>query len=68
MAKQKTPTVPPVSPGVERLSVLNLKGSPAYRDWLASLSEASLIPVTNIVRDALERWAEGRGYPKPPKV
>jgi len=61
---------PPEKPSSEvvRLSVLNLKGSPEYRDWLSSLSEQSLIPTATIVRDALAKWAKDRGYAAPPKV
>ena len=66
MAKKKT--VPKPAPSVERLSVLNLKGSPEYRDWLGTISKQSLIPVTTIVRDAVAKWAKERNYPSPPEV
>jgi hypothetical protein len=66
MAKKKAPAKP--TSGVERLSVLNLKGSPEYHDWLGLISKKSLIPITTIVRDALSKWAKERGYPAPPEV
>jgi hypothetical protein len=65
MAKRKAKKT---EEGVERFSVLNLKGSAEYRDWLGTLSEESLIPIAVIVRDALAKWAKERGYPSPPKV
>lgn len=70
MAKKK-PAVKATEPAqgrVERLSVINLKGSPEYRDWLNGLSEKSLISTSVIVRDALAMWAEKRGYEAPPKL
>jgi hypothetical protein len=66
MAKKKA-TVKP-KPGVERLSVLNLKGSPEYREWLSGVSKKSLVPVATIVRDAVSKWAVERGYGPPPEV
>jgi hypothetical protein len=66
MAKKKTPARG--TPKLERLSVLNLKGSPEYRDWLAGISKESLIPTATIVRDALAKWAQARGYKSPPEV
>jgi hypothetical protein len=66
MARKKAPANE--TPKVVRLSVLNLKGSPEYRDWLAGISKESLIPAATIVRDALAKWAKARGYPAPPEV
>jgi hypothetical protein len=53
-------------PDDRRVAAVVLKDSPEYRDWLAGLAEATLIPVATIVRDALARWAEERGLPPPP--
>jgi hypothetical protein len=50
----------------ERISVMVLKDTAAYRDWLSGLGDATLIPVATIVRDALARWAADRGLPPPP--
>jgi hypothetical protein len=49
-----------------RVSAVVLKDTPQYRDWLTGLSEATLIPVATIVRDALSKWAGDRGLPAPP--
>jgi hypothetical protein len=64
MAKKKAPP----KAAVERVSVLNLKGSPEYREWLSTISKKSLIPVAAIIRDSVANWAEARGYPKPPEL
>jgi hypothetical protein len=68
MAKSKPKPAPPPAAAVERVPVLNLKGSPAYRDWLAAMSKQTMIPVASIVRDALGKWAESRGFPEPPEL
>jgi hypothetical protein len=49
-----------------RVAVIVLKDTPAYRDWVVSLTEATLIPTATIVRDALSKWAADRGLPAPP--
>lgn len=49
-----------------RVAAVVLKDTPEYRDWLTGLSEATLIPVATIVRDALARWAADRGLAGPP--
>jgi hypothetical protein len=49
MAKKKVTSK--TAPNVERISVLNLKGSPEYREWLSTISRKSLIPVAAIFRD-----------------
>jgi hypothetical protein len=67
MARKSTVKAKPVE-SAERLSVLNLKGSPEYKNWLALISKQSLIPTTVIVRDALAKWSRDRGYPEPPEV
>jgi len=46
--------------------VIVLKDSAEYRDWFAGLTQATLIPATTIVRDALAKWAAERGLPPPP--
>ena len=57
----------PPKGGPARVTVLNLKGSPALRDWLAGLSEETMIPMSSIARDALTKWAAERDLPPPPK-
>lgn len=66
MAKKKR-AKPKAPPAEERVAVVVLKGSPEYRDWLNGISQDSLIPVASIVRDALAKWANQRGYSEPPE-
>ena len=49
-----------------RVAVIVLKDTPAYRDWLQSVSLESQIPMAAIARDAIRDWAISRGYPPPP--
>ena len=51
-----------------RLSVLNLKGSPEYHEWLTDLSKTTLVPTATIVRNAVSKWAGERGFRPPPEV
>lgn len=66
MAKRKAPKAKPVTD--ERVAVIVLKGTPAYREWLGGISRDSLIPIASIVRDAVAKWAKQRGYPSPPET
>jgi hypothetical protein len=50
----------------DRVVVIVLKDSPRYRQWVAKLTEATLIPTATIVRDALAKWAADRRLPAPP--
>ncbi len=54
--------------GAERVTIMMLKGSPEYREWLSGLSKRTLIASTAIVRDALAKWARDRGSPEPPEL
>jgi hypothetical protein len=54
------------APEDRRVAAIVLKDTVEYRDWLTGLSEATLIPVTTIVRDALAKWAADKGLPGPP--
>lgn len=51
-----------------RITIINLKGTEEFRDWLASVVEKSHIPASTITRLAYEAWAKQNGYPKPPKM
>ncbi len=66
MARKKSERVYHV--GKERISVITIKGSSGYRDWLNDVSEESRIASSVIVRDALAAWAKTNGYQKPPEI
>lgn len=54
------------SPLRVQLSVIHLKGSKEFRDWLSGLSEETHIPAASIVRLALTEWAANHGHKPPP--
>ncbi len=49
-----------------RRTVLLLKGSDEYSQWIANLCQATRIPRTTLVDLALTEWAERKGYSAPP--
>ena len=67
MARKKQAPAPPPKAGRDFVSIINLKGSEAYRDWLAGISKKTHIPAAVIVRLALGDWAAENGHPSPPE-
>ncbi len=53
--KQKGPDDAAPNP---RITIINLKGTQEQADWLNGLHRKSLISKTNIIRQALQVWAE----------
>lgn len=53
--------------GKGQASVINLKGTDQYRDWLSGVSKKTRIPAASIVRLALEEWASKYGHSTPPE-
>lgn len=68
MANQAADASAPVRTRSGWQPVFQLRGSPAYKAWLAGLTERSLISTSVMVRDALAMWAQSRGYPSPPRM
>lgn len=52
----------------ERITIINLKGSEEFRDWLAAMVEKTHIPASTITRLAYQEWAKRNGHPEPPKM
>jgi hypothetical protein len=52
--------------GVDRVTIVNLKGSMEQREWLDHIARETMIPASRIVRAALSAWAKKRGYPPMP--
>ncbi|MFO0957369.1 MAG: hypothetical protein U0800_07860 [Isosphaeraceae bacterium] len=48
-------------------SIINLKGTDEYRDWLRAQSKRTHIPAASIVRLGLALWAEKNGASEPPE-
>lgn len=62
-AKKKAPE----KKAPDRVSIMGLKGTREYREWLDGLVAETSIPLTRIVRWALEDWAEARDLAAPPE-
>lgn len=51
-----------------RETVIHLKGSPEFVDWLEVVNKKTHISKAEIVRIALAEWAEKNGHPLPPEI
>jgi hypothetical protein len=67
MARKKKALAPPPKASKGFVSVINLKGSAEYQEWLSSLSKKTHIPAAMIVRLALSDWAANNGHASPPE-
>jgi len=65
--KRGTPEPPPEERG-ERESVIHMKGSPEYVDWLDLAHKRTHIPKVQIFRLAVADWAKKNGLPAPPEI
>jgi hypothetical protein len=63
MAKKKKAVSPAED---ERVTLLNLKGSEAERNYLRSLSQITGVPASEIARRGMAMWAKKRGVLAPP--
>lgn len=54
-------------PATGQVSIITLKGTAEYRDWLAAESRRTHIPAASIVRLGLALWAEKNGAKTPPE-
>jgi hypothetical protein len=66
MVKEKKVLVE--QPDNDRVSVIHLKGSKAYRKWLADATRETKYPQAVIVRWAVAQWAESQGLNPPPEL
>lgn len=66
MGRKKLETPVPDKHG--RVTVVNLKGSMAFRDWLAAVSSKTHIPAATIVRLGLAEWAKKNRHAEPPEI
>ncbi len=74
MARKKNQvTTPPApaaklaKPAATQVSVLNLKGTQTYRDWLMGFHRQTHIAPTTLIRLGLAALAEKYGYEPPPE-
>jgi hypothetical protein len=59
---------PPAEERAERETVIHMKGSPEYVEWVEKVHRATHIPKVQIFRLALADWAERNGHPSPPEI
>ncbi|WP_422923408.1 hypothetical protein [Singulisphaera sp. PoT] len=52
----------------ERETVIHMKGSPEYVDWLENAHRETHIPKVQIFRLALATWAAKNGLSQPPDI
>jgi hypothetical protein len=69
MARPKKRGRPPKPPeDANRETVIHMKGSAAYVEWLESIHRKTRIPKVQLFRMAMEEWAERNKHPKPPEI
>ena len=51
-----------------RVTAVNLKSEPEYKEWLDRVASMKDMPVSVVVRAALVDWARANGLPLPPGV
>jgi hypothetical protein len=66
--KRTEPVRPPQPESMERETIINMKGSRAYSEWLESVHRKTHIPKVVIFRLALAEWAERNGHESPPEL
>jgi hypothetical protein len=59
---------PPSPEPLERVTVINLKGTAEFRAWLDAFSEETHIPAASLVRLGLGALAKEHKRPAPPKM
>jgi hypothetical protein len=52
----------------DRETVIHLKGSPEYVDWLEAAHKKTRLAKATIIRIAVEEWAERNGISSPPEI
>ena len=65
---KKGAPIEPAEERGERETVIHMKGSPAYVDWLEAIHKKTRIPKVQIFRMAIEEWATKHGHPAPPEI
>jgi hypothetical protein len=65
MGKKKQGKAPDLRP--KQVSILLLKGSPEYREWLSRFGDFSRMPTAVLVDRALTKLAKEEGFEPPPR-
>ena len=67
-AKKTKAAAPPPASEPERETIVNMKGSPEYSDWLEGIHRKTHMPKVQVFRLAIAEWAERHGHPSPPEI
>jgi hypothetical protein len=67
-AKGRGPGRPASASEPARETVINMKGSPEYVQWLDEAHKKTHIPKVQIFRLALQAWASKNGLSAPPEI
>ncbi len=57
----------PAAKGGPKRQILGIRGSEAYKDWLARFAEHERSDMVDLVDDALAAYANAKGFEPPPK-
>ena len=69
LKRSAKPTDPsPSASAEERTTIINLKGSLLYDQWLEDMHQKTHLSKAVIVRLALKHWAESNGHSTPPDI
>jgi hypothetical protein len=52
----------------DRKTVVNIKGSDLFIEWLDDVHKKTHIPKVQIFRVAVAEWAKRNGHPDPPEI
>jgi hypothetical protein len=63
--KKKGPGRPKAT--IKRESIVNLKGVPEFKTWLDEFSSHCNLSIADTIGQALQNYAEFRGFRPPPK-
>jgi hypothetical protein len=66
MAKQKAGPGRPKA-AIKRESIVNLKGVPEFKTWLDGLAQHCNLSIADTIGQAVQYYAEFRGFRAPPK-
>lgn len=66
--KKSKPAESAAAAETDRETIINMKGSPEYAQWLEAIHRKTYIPKVQIVRLALAEWAAKNGHDAPPEI
>lgn len=68
MGRPKAGSKKDAIPPDERVTIVNLKGSAEYAEWLESIHKKTHIPKSTLIRLGMAEWAAKNGHSRPPEL